>query len=108
MSEMQACMDSLAEQNAILKVEVSCLREMPLQFNCCMPGCTKNLRSKGPLQYIIRFQDAKLKLTSFYQIIFFKPIQSLQTYLSVLVASLNHQPVCIRLYDFTGYVFKHN
>ena len=51
MSEMQACMDSLAEQNAILQVEVSCLREMPLQFNCCMPGCTKNLRSKGPQQH---------------------------------------------------------
>ena len=63
MSKMQACMDSLAEQNAILKVRVSCPREMPLQFNCCMPGCTKNVRSKGPLQLPRRFQDAKLTLT---------------------------------------------
>ena len=47
----EACMDSLAGQKAILKVEVSCLREMPLQFNCCMPGCTKNVRSKGPQQH---------------------------------------------------------
>ena len=46
----EACMDSLAGQKAILKVEVSCAREMPLQFNCCMPDCTKNVRSKGPLQ----------------------------------------------------------
>ena len=45
------------------------------------------------LCYIIRFQDAKLTLTSFYYI-FVKPFQSLQT----SMASLNHQYVSIRLY----------
>ena len=47
----EACMDSLAVQTAILKVEISCPREMPLQFNSCMPGSIKNVSSKGPLQH---------------------------------------------------------
>ena len=91
-----ACMDSLAGQKAILKVEVLCPREMPLQFNCCMPSCTekKNIGQRD-LCNILRFQDAKLTLTSFY-LIFFKPIQSLQTYISM--ASLNHQYASMRFY----------
>ena len=75
----EACMDSLAGQKAILEVEVSCPREMPLQFNCCMLGCTKNVRSKGPLQHykiprcktnvdiiLLNFLQTHSKLTDVY------------------------------------------
>ena len=74
----EACMDSLAGQTAILKVEVSCPREMPLQFNCCMPGSIKNVSSKGPLLHykiprcktnidiiLLHFRETLSKLTDF-------------------------------------------
>ena len=84
----EACMDSLAGQTAILKVDVSCLREMPLQFNSCMPGSIKNVSSKGPLQHY-KIPRCKTNID-----IFVKPFQSLQT----SMASLNHQYASIRLY----------
>ena len=74
----EACMDSLAGQTAILKVEVWCPREMPLQFNCCMPGSIKNVSSKEPLLHykiprcktnidiiLLHFRQTLSKLTDF-------------------------------------------
>jgi len=118
----EACINSLAGQKAILKVEVSCLRKMSLQFKCCMPGCTKNVRSKGPLQH---YKIARCRTNIDIILLNFLQTHSKLTEVYLSMASLNHQQGSIRLYlmehaddarkfldwklhDFTGYVFKEN